>query len=54
MVCPKCGSERIKKNGAIHNKKQKYHCNTCITEFVENPQNIIIDEFMRNLVVPKW
>jgi len=37
MKCPKCGSERI--NGTIHNKKQKYQCNDCHRQLVENPKN---------------
>ena len=29
-VCPKCGSEKITKNGKDpHNKKQKYYCVSC-------------------------
>ena len=50
MICPKCGSSHIKKNGSIHNKKQKYQCNTCGRQFVENPQNIIISDEKKNLI----
>ena len=39
MVCPRCGSQHIIKNGCIHSKKQKYECKTCNRQFVENPQN---------------
>jgi len=39
MKCPECGSYKIKKNGTIHNKKQKYQCNDCGRQFVENPKN---------------
>ena len=44
MFCPKCGSTRIIKNGSIHNKKKKYQCNTCRRQFVEHPENKIIDD----------
>ena len=49
MKCPRCGSDRIKKNGSIHNKKQKYQCNDCKRQFVENPKNVIISTETRNL-----
>lgn len=41
MVCPSCNSERIIRNGTIHNGKQKYACKNCSRQFVENPQNVI-------------
>ena len=50
MICPKCGSTHIKKNGSIHNKKKKYQCNRCGRQFVENPQNKIISDETKNLV----
>ena len=50
MVCPRCGSTHIKKNGSIHNKKQKYQCNSCRRQFVENPQNKIIDDATKKRV----
>jgi insertion element IS1 protein InsB len=37
MKCPKCDSERIIKNGSIHNKKPKFKCKDCGRQFVENP-----------------
>ena len=39
MECPACDSENIKKNGSIHNGRQKYSCKDCGRQFVENPQN---------------
>jgi len=39
MKCPDCNSSSIIKNGTIHNGKQKYQCNKCRRQFVENPQN---------------
>ena len=50
MICPKCGSEHTKKNGHIHSKKQKYQCNTCKYQFVENPENKIISYETKELV----
>ena len=50
MICPQCGSDHIKKNGSIHNKKQKYQCNICRRQFVENPQNKIISDDTKNLI----
>ena len=34
--CPSFGSSHIVKNGTIHNKKQKYQCQTCKRQFVPN------------------
>jgi len=50
MFCSKCGSTHIIKNGSIHNKKQKYQCNTCRRQFVEHPENKIIDEKTKELI----
>lgn len=50
MKCPGCGSERLKKNGTIHNKKQKYQCNDCRRQFVENSQNKKISPAKRERV----
>ncbi len=41
LKCPKCQSGVIKKNGTIHNGKQKYECLSCHRQFVENPENKI-------------
>lgn len=50
MHCPRCGFAHTKKNGSIHNKKQKYQCNECKYQFVENPQNKIISDGAKNLI----
>ena len=49
-ICPKCGSEQIKKNGFITTGKQNYYCNTCGRQFVENPENKIIPKQTWDLV----
>jgi len=38
MICPRCLSEAIVKNGFIHTGKQGYKCKKCNYQFVENPQ----------------
>ena len=38
LICPSCGSNHIVKNETIHNKKQKYQCQNCQRQFVENSQ----------------
>jgi len=48
--CPKCNSSHVKKNGSIYNKKQKYQCNTCKYQFVENPTNKRITEETKQLI----
>ena len=42
MNCPACNSNRIKKNGSIHNGKQKYMSKDYNRQFVRDPQNKII------------
>lgn len=39
LSCPQCSSESIRKNGSIHNGKQKYECICCHRQFVEHPEN---------------
>ncbi|MBF0539718.1 MAG: IS1 family transposase [Nitrospirae bacterium] len=50
MTCIQCGSEKVVKNGSIHNGKQKFMCKECGRQFVENPQNIIISQETKNLI----
>lgn len=42
-VCPACESTRTVKNGKIHNGKQNFKCRECGRQFVQDPQNKIID-----------
>ena len=44
IKCPKCQSGVIKKNGTIHNGKQKYECLSCHRQFVENPENKVVSD----------
>lgn len=48
--CPSCSSALIKKNGHIHNGKQKYQCLACQRQFVLDPTQKLIDEKTRSLV----
>jgi hypothetical protein len=48
--CSSCSSTLVKKNGHIHNGKQKYQCLTCKKQFVLDPSQKIIDEKTKNLV----
>ncbi len=44
MHCPSCDSDKVVKNGRIHNKKQRFICKICGRQFVENPTNKIISQ----------
>lgn len=48
--CPSCTSNLVKKNGHIHNGKQKYQCLACKKQFVLHPSQKIVDEKTRVLV----
>ncbi|MGB5062489.1 MAG: IS1 family transposase, partial [Candidatus Competibacter sp.] len=41
MICPRCHSLNVVKNGSIHNHKPKFACKDCGRQFVENPENKI-------------
>jgi len=43
--CPECSSEKVVKNGHIHNGKQRYLCRGCGRQFVPDATNkVIADE----------
>ena len=46
---PSCGSEKVIKNGSIHNEKSKFSCKECRRQFIENPSNKIIPQETWNL-----
>jgi insertion element IS1 protein InsB len=50
MKCPTCNSGNIKKNGSIHNKKQKFQCKDCGRQFIENPTKKYIAQKQWELV----
>lgn len=50
MNCPKCNSSNIVKNGHTHYGKQRFRCQECKRQFVENPTRQPIDETTRSLI----
>lgn len=48
--CPACGSQRVVKNGTIHNGKQNHKCQDCGRQFVQDPQNKLIDDATKRLI----
>jgi len=50
MICPRCYSGKIIKNGSIHNGKQKYMCKECSRQFVENPANPPVSKEKKELI----
>jgi len=50
MNCPKCNSNNIVKNGHTHYGKQRFRCQECRRQFVENPTRQPIDEATRSLI----
>lgn len=49
-VCPACDSTHTVKNGRIHNGKQNFKCRECGRQFVQDPQNKIIDQATKILI----
>ena len=43
-TCPRCQSEKVIRNGTIHNGKPKWACKDCQRQFVENPAKPRISE----------
>lgn len=49
-TCPVCQSTHVVKNGKIHHGKQNFKCRECGRQFIQNPQNKIIDQAIRTLI----
>lgn len=49
-ICHSCSSEKVVKNGRIHNGKQRFKCNECNRQFIEKPQKIVIEQQKRELI----
>jgi transposase-like protein len=47
---PVCQSTHVVKNGKIHNGKQNFKCRECGRQFVQEPQNKIIDQATKRLI----
>lgn len=50
LISPQCQATAIKKNGTIHNSKQKYECLCCQRQFIENPQNKQVSDDIKEKV----
>jgi transposase-like protein len=48
--CPKCTSTLTVKNGRIHNGKQRFRCQDCGRQFVEQPSKKVIGSATRELI----
>jgi transposase-like protein len=49
-ACPICASSKTVKNGRIHNGKQRFKCQDCGRQFVEQPTKKVIDQATRELI----
>ena len=50
ISCSHCHSNTVRKNGSIHSGKQKYECLSCHRQFVEDPQNKIISDDIKERI----
>jgi insertion element IS1 protein InsB len=49
-VCPRCKSDKYKKNGHIHNGKRNHHCHDCGRQFVQSFEQYRITDDKRSLI----
>lgn len=50
LKCPRCESERVVKNGHIHNGKQRHLCRDCGRQFVPEGTKKVISEETRSRI----
>lgn len=50
LTCPNCCSGHVVKNGKIHNGKQNFKCRACGRQFVQDPENKVIDQDTKDLI----
>ena len=50
IFCPRCDSNRVVKNGFIHNGNQNFKCKDCDRQFVLEPKNKVIDQETKDLI----
>lgn len=50
MRCPRCESEKVKKNGTSHTGKQNYYCHDCKRQFLDGGQAWFVSDEKKNLV----
>jgi insertion element IS1 protein InsB len=49
-TCPSCQSEKVIRNGRIHNGKPKFACKECKRQFVEKPAKARISDDTKSLI----
>ncbi|WP_082065431.1 IS1/IS1595 family N-terminal zinc-binding domain-containing protein [Aliterella atlantica] len=49
IFCPRCDSNKVVKNGLIHNGNQNFKCKQCGRQFVLNPKNKPIAQETKDL-----
>jgi transposase-like protein len=49
-TCPRCQSEKVIRNGRIHNGKPKFACKECHYQFVEKPAKPRISDETKALI----
>ncbi|MBW4527258.1 MAG: hypothetical protein KME18_19070 [Phormidium tanganyikae FI6-MK23] len=50
LACPICASVQTVKNGRIDNGKQRFKCQDCGRQFIEQPTKKVIDQATRELI----
>ena len=52
IICPRCSSASIVKNGKTSQRKQRYLCKDCRRQFIREYTNLGCVGAVRDLVVP--
>lgn len=50
LICPRCQSTHVVKNGKIHNGRQNFKCRACGKQFVLNPTKKLIGQETKVLI----
>ena len=50
LICPKCQGTKIVLNGKTYYGKQRYKCQNCQRQFVENPRHQPISDEQKQLI----
>ncbi len=50
IFCPRCDSNRVVKNGFVHNGNQNFKCKDCSRQFVLDPKNKMIEQETKDLI----
>ena len=54
MICPKCRSAKMVKNGRIHNGKPKFKGNKCGRQFALHPNNKRSSSHLKTIIDKLW